>query len=194
MDRLLQCATHALPYFSASVRKQTEYLVDATLHFRFPRLRLPSTWSARSCHTTTSSLKYPGLTPSNICLINIKYNRNFSRTALCKLTAEMCLHLGKLNNPGEAAKNVFDRLIDYMPLVSHHSVFVDNVKWYINCCSSHQSARMGLWHRLRVLSSQKWRLWCLLSIESADRLQHSWLKTRKGSKISSSVFSIWHAV
>ena len=39
-------------------------------------------------------------------------------TALCKLTAEMCLHLGKLTNPGEAAKNVFDRLIDYMPLVS----------------------------------------------------------------------------
>ena len=30
----------------------------------------------------------------------------------------MCLHLGKLTNPGEAAKNVFDRLIDYMPLVS----------------------------------------------------------------------------
>ena len=32
----------------------------------------------------------------------------------------MCLHLGKLTNPGEAAKNVFDRLIDYMPLVSLH--------------------------------------------------------------------------
>ena len=43
---------------------------------------------------------------------------NYPRTALCKLTAEMCLHLGKLSNPGEAAKNVFDRLIDYMPLVS----------------------------------------------------------------------------
>ena len=142
---------------------------------------LPALWNTRGWHQVTFVLK-----TSN--------NRNFSRTALCKLTAEMCLHLGKLNNPGEAAKNVFDRLIDYMPLVSHHCVFVDNVKWYINCCSSHQSARMGLWHRLRVLSSQKWRLWCLLSIESADRLQHSWLKTRKGSKISSSVFSIWHAV
>ena len=49
---------------------------------------------------------------------NWKFHHWLPRTALCKLTAEMCLHLGKLNNPGEAAENVFDRLIDYMPLVS----------------------------------------------------------------------------
>jgi hypothetical protein len=40
-----------------------------------------------------------------------------TRTQLCKLTAELCIHLGTLTSPTEAARNVFDRLIDYMPLV-----------------------------------------------------------------------------
>ena len=56
------------------------------------------------------------------------------RNQLCKLTAELAAHLGQLKvcqsyiycltllrfadpqDPGTAAKNVFDRLIDYMPL------------------------------------------------------------------------------
>jgi len=85
MDRLLQCATHALPYFSASVPSTAfaEYLISKVLPHYYLLSEIPGT---------------------------------DTKTALCKLTAEMCLHLGKLNNPGEAAKNVFDRLIDYMPL------------------------------------------------------------------------------
>jgi len=85
MDRLLQCATHALPYFSASVPSTAfaEYLICKVLPHYYQLSDIPGA---------------------------------DTKTALCKLTAEMCLHLGKLTNPGEAAKNVFDRLIDYMPL------------------------------------------------------------------------------
>ena len=35
---------------------------------------------------------------------------------LCKLTAELMVTCGKLSDPVTAASNVFDRLIDYMPL------------------------------------------------------------------------------
>ena len=35
---------------------------------------------------------------------------------MCKLTAELAVHIGSLKDPLTAAKNVFDRLIDYMPL------------------------------------------------------------------------------
>merc|ERR1719285_841099 len=85
MDRLLQCATHALPYFSASVPSTAfaEYLICKVLPHYYQLSDIPGA---------------------------------DTKTALCKLTADMCLHLGKLDNPGEAAKNVFDRLIDYMPL------------------------------------------------------------------------------
>ena len=38
------------------------------------------------------------------------------RNQLCKLTAELAVHIGSLKDPMTAAKNVFDRLIDYMPL------------------------------------------------------------------------------
>lgn len=84
-DRLLQCATHALPYFSKAVPSTAfaEYLISKVL----PHYYLLS--------------DIPGAD---------------TKTLLCKLTAELCLHLGPLAQPGEAARNVFDRLIDYMPL------------------------------------------------------------------------------
>ena len=41
---------------------------------------------------------------------------SFIRNQLCKLTAELAVHIGSLKDPMTAAKNVFDRLIDYMPL------------------------------------------------------------------------------
>jgi len=85
IDRLLQCATHALPYFSASVSstKFAEYLICKVLPHYYQLSDIPGA---------------------------------DTKTLLCKLTAEMCLNLGKLTNPVEAAKNVFERLIDYMPL------------------------------------------------------------------------------
>ena len=38
------------------------------------------------------------------------------RNQLCKVTAELAVNIGSLKDPMTAAKNVFDRLIDYMPL------------------------------------------------------------------------------
>ena len=35
---------------------------------------------------------------------------------MCKLAAELAVFMDKLNDPATAASNVFDRLIDYMPL------------------------------------------------------------------------------
>jgi len=85
MDRLLQCATHALPYFSNQVKSTEwcEYLMVRVL----PQYYL-----------------LPELAGEDV------------RNQLCKLTAELAAHLGQLKDPGTAAKNVFDRLIDYMPL------------------------------------------------------------------------------
>jgi len=84
-DRLLQCATHVLPYFSNQVKSTAfcEYLVVKVLphYYQLPDL--------------------PGLD---------------TRNQLCKLTAELAVHIGSLKDPMTAAKNVFDRLIDYMPL------------------------------------------------------------------------------
>lgn len=84
-DRLLQCATHALPYFSAAVPSTSfaQYLVCKVLPHYYQLSDIPGA---------------------------------DTKTVLCKLVAELCLHLGTLDNPGDAAKNVFDRLIDYMPL------------------------------------------------------------------------------
>jgi len=84
-DRLLQCATHVLPYFSNQVKSTAfcEYLVVKVLphYYQLPDL--------------------PGLD---------------TRNQLCKVTAELAVHIGSLKDPMTAAKNVFDRLIDYMPL------------------------------------------------------------------------------
>ena len=35
---------------------------------------------------------------------------------VCKLAAELAVFMDKLSDPSAAASNVFDRLIDYMPL------------------------------------------------------------------------------
>ena len=35
---------------------------------------------------------------------------------VCKLAAELAVFMDKLSDPATAASNVFDRLIDYMPL------------------------------------------------------------------------------
>ena len=35
---------------------------------------------------------------------------------MCKLAAELAVFMDKLSDPATAASNVFDRLIDYMPL------------------------------------------------------------------------------
>ena len=35
---------------------------------------------------------------------------------MCKLAAELAVFMDKLSDPVTAASNVFDRLIDYMPL------------------------------------------------------------------------------
>jgi len=84
-DRLIQCATHVIPYFSNQVKSTAfcEYLVVKVLphYYQLPDL--------------------PGLD---------------TRNQLCKLTAELAVHIGSLKDPKTAAKNVFDRLIDYMPL------------------------------------------------------------------------------
>ena len=86
-----------------------EYLISKVLPHYYLLSEIPGT-----------DTKY--VSPRHWCLnhylFKLKIPPQLPRTALCKLTAEMCLHLGKLSNPGEAAKNVFDRLIDYMPLVS----------------------------------------------------------------------------
>ena len=85
-----------------------EYLISKVLPHYYLLSEIPGT------DTKYVSLRHY----LNHFLFKLKIPSPLPRTALCKLTAEMCLHLGKLNNPGEAAKNVFDRLIDYMPLVS----------------------------------------------------------------------------
>jgi len=84
-DRLLQCATHVLPYFSTQVKSTAfcEYLVVKVLPHYY---------------------QLPDLTGMD------------TRNQLCKLTAELAVHIGSLKDPSTAAKNVFDRLIDYMPL------------------------------------------------------------------------------
>jgi len=84
-DRLLQCAQHALPFFSAQVKSSSfcEYLCSRVLPHYY---QLPS---------------LPGVD---------------TRAQLCKLLAELTTTIGSLNEPKDAAKNVFERLIDYMPL------------------------------------------------------------------------------
>jgi len=84
-DRLLQCAQHALPFFSTSVKSTSfcEYLCSHVLphYYQLPDL--------------------PGVD---------------TRAQLCKLLAELSTTIGSLNQPKNCAKNVFERLIDYMPL------------------------------------------------------------------------------
>lgn len=84
-DRLLQCATHVLPFFSNQVKSTAfcEYMVIKVLPHYY---------------------QLPELTDID------------TRNQLCKLTAELAVHIGSLKDPLTAAKNVFDRLIDYMPL------------------------------------------------------------------------------
>lgn len=84
-DRLLQCATHVLPFFSNQVKSTAfcEYMVIKVLPHYY---------------------QLPELTDMD------------TRNQLCKLTAELAVHIGSLKDPLTAAKNVFDRLIDYMPL------------------------------------------------------------------------------
>lgn len=84
-DRLIQCATQVIPYFSGQVKSTEwcEYICTRVLphYYQLPDL--------------------PG---------------SDTRTVLCKLLAEMAVNLGSLTSPDVAAKNVFERLIDYMPL------------------------------------------------------------------------------
>jgi len=84
-DRLLQCAQHALPYFSSQVKSTSfcEYLCSRVLPHYYQLTDLPG--------------------------VDI-------RAQLCKLLAELTTTIGSLEEPKVAAKNVFDRLIDYMPL------------------------------------------------------------------------------
>jgi len=84
-DRLVQCATNVLPFFSPQIKATDwcEYICIRVLphYYQLPDL--------------------PGLD---------------TRTTICKLLAEMSSNIGTLKDPDSAAKNVFERLIDYMPL------------------------------------------------------------------------------
>jgi len=84
-DRLLQCATHVLPYFSNQVKSTAfcEYMAVKVLphYYQLPDMGELDT-----------------------------------RNQICKLLAELAVNIGGLKDANTAAKNVFDRLIDYMPL------------------------------------------------------------------------------
>lgn len=84
-DRLIQCATQVMPYFSSQVKSTEwcEYICTRVLPHYYQLPDLPGT---------------------------------DTRTSLCKLLAEMAINIGVLSDPSVATKNVFERLIDYMPL------------------------------------------------------------------------------
>ena len=93
----------------------------------------------------------------------------FTRNQLCKLTAELAVHIGSLNDPLTAAKNVFDRLIDYMPLppvtedgslaevpnLEFTKVVTDSLPQFVNVYPS------------------RWSVSCSHSTRLRDRLKHS---------------------
>lgn len=84
-DRLIQCAQHALPYFSTQVKSTPfcEYLCLRVLphYYQLPDL--------------------PGID---------------TKSTLVKTLAELSVSIGGLEDPATCAANVFERLIDYMPL------------------------------------------------------------------------------
>jgi len=85
LDRLLQCATEAAPYFSSTVKSTLflEYVLVKVL----PQYYL-----------------LPDLAGLDV------------KDKLVKLSAELAVNTGQLEDAETAAKNVFDRLIDYLPL------------------------------------------------------------------------------
>lgn len=87
VDRLIQCANQALPYFSASV-KSTRFMEQIVMKV-LPHYYL-----------------LPELTGQEVSV----------QDQVCKLAAELAVFMDKLGDPATAASNVFDRLIDYMPL------------------------------------------------------------------------------
>merc|ERR1712025_1339799 len=85
VDRMIQCTTQALPYFSAT-SKSTKFLEFIVMK------ALPHYY------------ELPDLTGVEV------------RDQLAKLLAELAVNTAGLADPATAAANVFDRLIDYMPL------------------------------------------------------------------------------
>jgi len=85
VDRMIQCTTQALPYFSAT-NKSTKFLEFIVMK------ALPHYY------------ELPDLTGVEV------------RDQLVKLLAELAVNTAGLADPATAAANVFDRLIDYMPL------------------------------------------------------------------------------
>jgi len=87
VDRLIHCANQALPYFSATV-KSTKFMEQIVMKM-LPHYYL-----------------LPELTGQEVSV----------QDQVCKLAAELAVFMDKLSDPATAASNVFDRLIDYMPL------------------------------------------------------------------------------
>jgi len=87
LDRLIQCANQALPYFSTAV-KSTKFMEQIVMKV------LPHYY------------ELPELSGQDVSV----------QDQVCKLAAELALFMDKLSDPATAASNVFDRLIDYMPL------------------------------------------------------------------------------
>ena len=85
VDRFVQCATQALPFFSKSSKSTAflEFLVMKVLPHYY---------------------ELPELAGQDV------------QDQLCKLAAELAVNTDKLTQPANAASNVYDRLIDYMPL------------------------------------------------------------------------------
>lgn len=85
LDRFINCATQALPYFSKNSKSTAflEFLVMKVLPHYY---------------------ELPELAGQDV------------KHQLVKLTAELAINSDKLSDPVTAASNVFDRLIDYMPL------------------------------------------------------------------------------
>ena len=87
VDRLIQCANQALPYFSATV-KSTKFMEQIVMK----------------------------LLPNYYLLPELAGQEVSVQDQVCKLAAELAVFMDKLADPVTAASNVFDRLIDYMPL------------------------------------------------------------------------------
>lgn len=86
VERFIQCATHALPYFSSQIESTpfVKYVCEKLLPL--------NTWRL------------------------IGATEQHQQLRLLKLFAEMCLYCGTLENPSEKLDVVFNLAIEYMPL------------------------------------------------------------------------------
>jgi len=85
LDRFIQCASHALPYFSKN-NKSTLFLDFIVMKILPHYYELP-----------------------DMSGLDVK-------DQICKLAAELAVNVAELPDANTAASNIFNRLIDYMPL------------------------------------------------------------------------------